>query len=133
MAETLTSLSWAVLRLAPPLVLLWLALHFGQTLRPGSVPLIERIARRSTPTLPSGLCRYTRRLTALWCAYFVVAALVMALAGEDRAPLGLAVWGATAIFFVGERCVRPWFFPGESFPGLVQQLRDTLSVWRNGA
>jgi hypothetical protein len=34
------------------------------------------------------------------------------------------------LLFVGERWVRPWFFPGEVFPGLVQQLRDTWSIWR---
>jgi len=133
LAETLTSLSWAALRFATPMVLLWLAVRFGQTLRPGSVPLIERIARLSTPTLSSKLCRYTRRLTALWSAYFVVVAMVLAVADEDRAPLGLAVWCGTAILFIGERCARPWMFPGETFPGLGRQLRDTWSVWRRSA
>ena len=36
--------------------------------------MIERIARVGNPALPPALCRYTRRLTAVWCIYFVIAA-----------------------------------------------------------
>lgn len=94
------------------------------------MPLIERIARQSKPSLPAALSRYTRRLTALWCAYFVIAAVLTASASMAYAHVSLAVWTGTVVLFVGERWVRPWLFPGEVFPGLVQQLRDTWSVWR---
>ena len=130
MPEPVASLVGAGLRYLPPLVLLWLAVFFGRTLRSGATPLIERIARHSNPALPAALCRYTRRLTALWCAYFVVAALLTATTPLGYAYVGLVVWTGTVVLFVGERWLRPWLFPGEVFPGLMQQLRDTWSVWR---
>jgi uncharacterized membrane protein len=125
--------SWvgAGLRWIPPLVLLWLGFVFGQSLRAGATPLIERIARRSNAALPAPLCRYTRRLTALWCAYFFIAAGLAAVAHRGYAAVSLALWAATALLFVGERWVRTWLFPDETFPGLWQQLRDTWSIWRS--
>lgn len=126
--------AWTALRCVPPLVLLWLAFFFGRTLRHGQVPLIERIARCSSPALSAPLCRYTRRLTAVWCVYFALAstaaaaALWLQLLSAGRVQL--AIGSGTALLFVGERLLRPMFHPGEAFPGLVQQLRDTVSVWR---
>jgi len=124
------------LRFIPPLVLLWLAYFFGRTLRRGATPLIEQIARRGKPAMSDALCRYTRWLTGLWCAYFVVAALVTAfnnVAGVHAyARASLVVWGGTVLLFVGERWIRPLIFRGESFPGLIQQVRDTWSIWRPG-
>lgn len=133
MPDPLASLAWAVLRYLPPLVLLWLAFIFGRTLRAGAMPLIERIARHSNPALPAALCRYTRRLTALWCAYFIIAAVVTATANLGYGPVGLAVWTGTVVLFAGERWVRPRLFPGQHFPGLAQQLRDTWRIWRTPA
>ena len=130
MPEPLASLLGAGLRCVPPLVLLWLAVFFGRTLRSGATPLIERIARHGNPALTPALCRYTRRLTAIWCAYFVIAALLAATAKLAYAQIGLAIWTGTVVLFVGERWLRPWLFPSEVFPGLVQQVRDTWSVWR---
>ena len=132
MGEVLESLdAVTVWRAVPVAVLVWLAIFFGQTLRTGQVPLIERIARASDPGLPPELCRYTRRLTALWCAYFIVAALLSLTA---RLPLGWAgafIWLGTIVLFVGEHRLRAHLFPGRKFPGLVQQLRDTWNVWRH--
>ncbi len=130
MPDPLAPLVWAGLRYLPPAVLLWLAFVFGRTLRAGATPLIERIARHSNPALPAVLARYTRRLTALWCAYFVVAAVLTAMANMAYVAVSLAVWAGTVVLFVGERWVRPKLFPGQTFPGLVQQLRDTWSIWR---
>jgi uncharacterized membrane protein len=121
---------WAALHYLPPLVLTWLAFAFGRTLRDGAMPLIERIARQGNPALSEALCRYTRRLTAIWCAYFAIAAIVTALASMAYALVNAALWTGTVVLFVGERWIRPWLFPGEVFPGLMQQLRDTWSVWR---
>ena len=129
MPDQLVALVWAGARYLPPLVLLWLAYFFGRSLRPGATPLIERIARCGNPALPVTLRRYTRRLTALWCAYFIIAAVLTTAATMAYAQVSLAVWAGTVVLFVGERWVRPWLFPGEVFPGLVQQLRDTWSVW----
>ena len=119
-----------VWRVLPVLVLGWLAYFFGRTIFSGRVPLIERIARVGDPDLPPHLCRYTRQLTTLWCAYFLTAAV---LASAVELPLGWAgilVWAGAVVLFVGEHWIRPRLFPGRSFPGLAQQLRDTLSVWR---
>ena len=117
-------------RYVPTLVLLWLAFFFGRTLRSGAMPLIERIARRGKPVLSAALCRYTRRLTAIWCLYFVVAASLALAAHAGVRPFGLGVAAASTLLFVGEYWIRLRLFPGESFPGLAQQVRDTVSVWR---
>jgi uncharacterized membrane protein len=127
--EALASLAGA-LHYLPPLVLLWLAFFFGRTLRAGQTPLIERIARQGNPDMPPALRRYTRWLTAIWCAYFVIAAALTATASLGYAATSLVVWSGTIVLFVGERMIRPWLFPGEVFPGLLQQIRDTWSAWR---
>ena len=111
------------------LMLGWLAVFFGRTLRPGQVPLIERIARVSDPAMTLPLCRYTRRLTAVWCGYFVVAALLSVSIGHALPGAGALVLLGSAVLFVGEHWLRPHLFPGRAFPGLIQQLRDTWSVW----
>jgi uncharacterized membrane protein len=129
--EPVAGLVWAFARFVPPLILLCLAYFFGRTLRPGALPLIERIARQGKPGLSEPLRRYTRRLTALWCGYFIAAALCTATAGPAFAQVNALVWAGTVVLFVGERWLRPRFFPTEEFPGLLQQLRDTLSVWRS--
>ena len=123
-------LASASLRYLPSLVLLWLAVFFGRTLRAGEMPLIERVARVGKPGLSPPLCRYARTLTALWCAYFVVAAIAAALAGwgVERASVGVAA--GSVLLFVGEHWIRRLIFPGEWFPGLIQQVRDTVQVWR---
>ena len=119
-------------RILPVLVLGWLAFFFGRTLRAGQVPLIERIARVSEPELPQPLLRYTRWLTAIWAAYFVLAALLTVTTGSASLGAGAWVWAGTAVLFVGEHWLRPRLFPGHAFPGLVQQVRDTWSVWHPG-
>jgi uncharacterized membrane protein len=125
---------WVGLRYLQPLVLLWLAFFFGRTLRPGATPLIERIARRSNAMLPARLCRYARWLTAIWCGYFVLAAVLSALLGASGGTtlgrFGIAVLIGSVLLFVGEYWVRPRIFPHEAFPGLLQQLRDTWGIWR---
>ena len=121
------ALAWRAVTL---LMLGWLAFFFGRTLRPGREPLITRIARVSDPGLAPPLCRYTRRLTAVWCGYFVLTALTMLAWGGSLPAAGLLVWIGTIVLFVGEHWLRPHLFPGERFPSLRQQLRDTLHVWR---
>lgn len=119
-----------VWRVVPVLVMGWLAYFFGRTLFSGRVPLIERIARAGDPDLPPQLCRYTRRLTALWCAYFLIAALFSYAVKFPLGWAGILVWVGAVFLFVGEHWLRPRLFPGRSFPGLAQQIRDTLRVWR---
>jgi uncharacterized membrane protein len=119
--------AWRVL---PFLMLGWLAFFFGRTLRTGQEPLITRIARVSEPQMPPAMARYTRRLTAVWCGYFIVMALACLAFGGSAPWLGASVWAGTAVLFIGEHRLRPRLLPGHSFPGLRQQLQDTLRVWR---
>ena len=42
------------MRYLPTLVLLWLAVFFGRTLRAGAMPLIERVARIGKPVAVAG-------------------------------------------------------------------------------
>ena len=112
------------------LLLLWLAFTFGRTLRAGVTPLIERIARRGMHALSPQLCRYTRALTTIWSAYFVAAALLTITAQFGFEQSSVGVTAVSTLLFVGEYRVRRWIFPGERFPGLLQQVRDTVSVCR---
>jgi uncharacterized membrane protein len=48
----------------------FLALFGGSLVRPP--PLVERLARLRTPDLPPPAVRYTRRVTQVWCIFFVV-------------------------------------------------------------
>jgi uncharacterized membrane protein len=110
----------------------WLAVYFGLTLRAGQIPLIERIARVGDPDLTPALCRYTRRLTVIWCAYFVAATGLLLTLNLSFGWAGAVVWSGTVALFVGERWLRPHLFPGHDFPGLRRQLQDTWTVWRHG-
>ena len=132
--ELLTSQGWTGLRYLSPMVLLWLAFCFGRTLRPGTTPLIERIARHRNAILSAPLCRYVRRLTAIWCGYFLGAAALSAIVGWSGgvtySHMSLTVLAGSVLLFVGEHWLRPRIFPHEAFPGLLQQLGDTWRVWR---
>jgi len=128
--DALTPLAAASSSYLPALVMLWLAVFFGRTLRAGEMPLIERVARVGKPALSAPLCRYARGLTLLWCVYFVVAAITAALGSWGLAQASVGVAAASALLFVGEHWIRRRIFPGERFPGLIQQTRDTVGVWR---
>ncbi|MGB4117586.1 MAG: hypothetical protein WBK51_13685 [Polaromonas sp.] len=128
----LVSLDMAALwRAVSLLVLAWLAFFFGRTLGQGQTPLIERFARIGNPVMTPAFCRYTRRLTGIWCVYFIVAAVASGLANVTPISTGLLVWLGTIALFVGEHRLRPVFFPGQQFPGLWQQVRHTLQVWHH--
>ena len=134
MPEALAALASASLRYVPTLVLLWLAFFFGRTLKKGEMPLIERVARAGKPSLSPALCRYTRGLTALWCVYFVVAAMLTVVAGLGFHTASVGVASVSVVFFVGEYWLRRFvLFRGEPFPGLIRQVRDTILVWRPSA
>ncbi len=118
------------LRAIQTLALAWLAWFFGRSLRAGQTPLIERIARIGMPSLPVALCRYSRRLTAIWCAWLACAAILPWTMLLPVSLAGAPAWLGTGALFVGERILRPWLFPTIRFPGLAQQARDTCTAWR---
>lgn len=86
------------------------ALFFGSLLRPPSV--VEQIARVSDPDLPEHAVAYTRKVTMVWCAFFVFngsMALSTVLFGD------LAIWAfyngfvsyaLMAMLFAGEYLLR---------------------------
>lgn len=79
-----------------------------------SMPIVERLARLRDPQLPAVAVRYTRRVTQIWCAFFIFnggVALFTALHGD------MAMWtawnGMIAYLLMGllmgsEWLVRHW-------------------------
>ncbi|WOD19145.1 COG4648 family protein [Paraburkholderia kirstenboschensis] len=60
-----------LLRLYPSLVNLGLLIAFGATLARGP-SMIEKFARLGNPDLPPGAVRHTRRVTQVWCVFFLL-------------------------------------------------------------
>lgn len=100
------------LKFYPALVNLVLLTVFAATLlRPPS--MIERLARRQHPNLSETGVRYTRRVTQVWCAFFIVncgIALYTAAFASDRIWAlynGMIAYIAMAALFAGEWLLRP--------------------------
>ena len=99
------------LKLYPALVNAGLLALFGWGLyRPPTV--VERIARRRHPDLPPAAVAYTRRVTIIWCVFFVVNGLIALETALWETP---AVWSLyngfiayilMGVVFAGEWVVR---------------------------
>jgi len=116
-AASMVSNSGLPLKLYPALVNAVMLVIFGLSLRyPPSV--IERLARLQHPDLPQEGIAYTRRVTQVWCGFFVL---------NGGIALYTAVWASAAIWalyngliayvlmgllFAGEWLVRPKHPPG---------------------
>ena len=100
-----------VLRLWPVGMNLGLLLVFGASLL-HPPPMIERFARLLHPDLPPEGVRYTRRVTGVWCAFFVVngaIAAYTAFATSREVWLlynGLIAYVLVGLLFCGEWLVR---------------------------
>ncbi|WP_454831032.1 hypothetical protein [Pseudoxanthomonas wuyuanensis] len=99
------------LKLYPALVNAVMLAVFAISLRfPPTV--IERIARLQDPQLPASGVIYTRRVTQVWCGFFIVngsLALVTALWTSDRVWAlynGLIAYGLMGLLFGGEWLIR---------------------------
>jgi uncharacterized membrane protein len=104
------------LMLVPAIMNGALLVAFGRTLLVGGPSLVETFARLQVVDLPSDEAAYCRRVTAVWCAFFLAnggVSLVLALRGD------LAAWalytGGIAYLLVGlvygaEFTVRAWRF-----------------------
>jgi uncharacterized membrane protein len=99
------------LKLYPVLVNAALLAAFAVSLR--SPPTaIERIARLQTPELPPAATIYTRKLTGVWCLFFLGnggIALWTALRGSDAAWFwynGVIAYGLIGGMLGGERLLR---------------------------
>jgi uncharacterized membrane protein len=69
-AAIVVTSSEALLRLYPSLVNLGLLIAFGATLVRGP-SMIEKFARLGNPDLPPAGVRHTRRVTQVWCGFFI--------------------------------------------------------------
>jgi len=91
LALALPALCWNAmlpLKLYPVAVNLVMLSVFGHSLlHPPS--LIERLARLQDPQLPAFAVAYTRRVTQVWCGFFVL---------NGSIALGLAVWASSALW-----------------------------------
>lgn len=100
------------LKLYPVLVNAALLVLFATSLRhPPSA--IERLARLREPDLPPSAIAYTRRVTAVWCGFFVLnggLALLTAVYMSDAAWAlynGLIAYVLMGLLFAAEWLVRP--------------------------
>lgn len=103
--------AWLPLKLYPALVnAVLLAVFALSLLRPPSI--VERLARLTEPDLPPAGVAYTRGVTQVWCAFFVVnGALALATAWWASAELwalynGLIAYGLMGALFSIEWLVR---------------------------
>lgn len=98
-----------MLRWYPVLVSAFMLSLFGSSLVYGP-PIVERMARLQRPDLPESGVRYTRRITQVWCVFFLGNGLTAA-ALTLWAPLawwalytGLISYALMGLLFAGE-----WF------------------------
>ncbi|WP_122563359.1 hypothetical protein [Pseudomonas viridiflava] len=103
--------SHVMLRWYPVLVSLFMLGLFGSSLIYGP-PIVERMARINRPELSESGIRYTRRVTQVWCVFFLGNGLAAA-ALTLWAPLswwtlytGLVSYGLMGLLFAGELIVR---------------------------
>lgn len=116
--------------LAPVAIYCVLFVVFAATLRPGRVPLISRYAQMEQGELSAELHTYTRRLTVIWCGFFVAMAAL---------AIVLAAWAPVQIWFIhtffvsylligmllgGEYIYRRWRYPHYRHAGLLTLLRN---------
>lgn len=79
--------SETLLRAYPVVVNAGLLVAFGATLRRGGPSMIEKFARMRRPDLDAYAVRYTRRVTQVWCAFFLFNGAVSG---------ACALWGSRA-------------------------------------
>jgi uncharacterized membrane protein len=103
--------SETLLRLYPASISASMLILFGATLlRPPT--MIERLARLRDPELPPAAVRYTRRVTEVWCLFFIfngaIAAYTALAASREAWALytGFITYLLMGILFAGERIAR---------------------------
>lgn len=101
------------LKLYPVLVNIALLAAFAYSLiYPPS--MIERLARLRHPQLPPRAVAYTRRVTQVWCGFFVVNGALAFWTALYASPAlwslynGLIAYLLMGLLFAGEYCVRGW-------------------------
>ena len=117
----------------------FMAFFFQRTLRPGSEPLITRVARKEHPELPSKIARYTRTLTWIWVWCFLsllIAALLLApllpLHSWSRWVQVLAIVVPTALF-LGEYVYRHHHLRDHRHASLPRLAINIITVIKEAA
>ena len=83
---------------------------FGGSLLSGQ-PLVERLARLQTPDLPPEGVRYTRRVTQIWCVFFVLnGSVAAALVWLDQLDWWAAYTGIVAYVLMGLLGGGEWLY-----------------------
>ena len=105
-----------LLRLYPAALSAAFLLVFGLSLvRPPTV--VERLARLRNPELPAAGVRYTRQVTQVWCAFFIVNGLIAVWTAVWSSREVWAVYNgfiaylAMGALFAGEWLLRRRLFP----------------------
>ncbi len=111
--------SEALLRIYPATMNLGMLLLFGFSLiRPPSI--IELFARTSTPDLPFSAVAYTRKVTQIWCVFFIINGSIAAYTAfyTSRESWsfynGLIAYIAMGVLFLGKWLVRRHFILQDS-------------------
>jgi uncharacterized membrane protein len=98
-----------VLRLYPASISASMLILFGATLLQPPT-MIERFARLQHPDLPPERVRYTRRVTEVWCAFFVVNGAIAAYTAVFTSREAWAIYnGFAAYLFMGALVVAERF------------------------
>jgi uncharacterized membrane protein len=127
------------LMLAPAVAInLALAFVFARTLQGDREPTISRFARIERGTLEPELRVYTRALTIVWVAYFLIAAalsLSFALFAPSTVRPGAVSLGnaaGVAVLFVGEYAYRRMRFRLYRHASLLTLVRIVAAHWHRG-
>lgn len=115
------------------LIGLFLLVLFGRTLRPGSVPLITRIAtamRQGRASVPE---RYTRGVTILWVVLFAMILLegiLMTLfaPGVSFGWVSAATYSTVGIVMVAEYLFHTWRYPDPAQQGFADFMRQLIQI-----
>lgn len=101
---------------------------FARSLRPGREPVVTALARRVRQTMPASVVRYTRRVTAAWCGFFLAQLLASATL---LAVAPLPLWSAyvtllnlplIAAMVLGEYGLRRMLFRNEPRTTLLRTI-----------
>ncbi len=80
-------------------------------------PIVERMARLRRPNLPEEAVRYTRHVTEVWCAFFVVNISISVWSAVAASREVWAIYNGFIVYlvmgalFVGEWLLRRHLFP----------------------
>jgi uncharacterized membrane protein len=99
-----------LLRLYPACVSAGLLAAFGATLREGPT-MIEKFARAHIPEPTPAIVRYTRRVTQLWCAFFIANGLFSAYTALHWSRAAWSLYnGAIVYLLIGALLLGEWLW-----------------------